>query len=401
MGLFDFIRWPTNSPMFRRSGGSQSGSGRGSSFGGGGNLGGAGGVAPGGMEMGGEWQRAFLSNSQLLEKFFKDLEAVGGLEGLPFSGVLGSGRHGNLRYSTNTTLTELIPIYQVDDFTIDSGVTLTVKQQYPGGIILSCRGTCRIAGTLDASGVGGAAVSGVATATPGKSGFVGYNFGGSGGGGGGSSRSTGSSGAIPTIGGQGGPVRAISPYGGYDPAGVAPGTGNTQWDASATAASNAAVRSQAGLYNIGSSLGGAPYFVGGAGNNIEDAIDINMFPVLWALLRNQAFGWGSSGGAGAGEGLKAGGRSGAGGGFVAIVCQKWNFTGTITVAGDGGGAGLGGNAGGGGGGGGGSIIAGYRESIADSGTATKSGGVGGLGVYLGGAGGAGGGGYENRFDMRV
>lgn len=101
-------------------------------------------------------------------------------------------------------------------------------------------------------------------------------------------------------------------------------------------------------------------------------------------------------GAGAGSGsiktdsgttLRTSGVGGRGGGALAIICSgEWNFTATISVAGENGGdqsgasgVGSGDGVGGGGGGGGGSFLGWFRRQIANSGTITKTGGVGGLG----------------------
>lgn len=120
-----------------------------------------------------------------------------------------------------------------------------------------------------------------------------------------------------------------------------------------------------------------------------------------------------SGGAGGGSGTSdnggtsgGGGAGGRGGGGILLECAgAWNFTGTITVAGDAGTVGEAGNdngsgtAGGGGGGGGGSagmIVALYDSLTSDAGTYTVDGGDGGnggAGDYTAGGGmGSGGGG---------
>lgn len=82
----------------------------------------------------------------------------------PFFQDTGDGSLGSLVHSANANIA--IGCYNYTDFTINSGITLTVTGQGP--LIIRCTGTLTIAGTLNAAGTGavvvapGDGVSGVA-----------------------------------------------------------------------------------------------------------------------------------------------------------------------------------------------------------------------------------------------
>lgn len=331
--------------------------------------------------------------SNVFETSNPTLETGGGMD-LPFNGPLGDGRDGDLTISSNTTATNEIPIYQFEDLTINSGVSWVAYQQNPGGFMIAVRGRLTIAGTIQADGLGGAINPWQSGDTIGRSGYSGYNFGGAGGGGG-------FSGAV-TIGGMGGPVRAVQEFGGYDPGGFAPATGNTQWNYDSATADKGSVRGQSGVYLASAALGGDSSN-GADGSNIADAIDVNLFPTLWAFRRQAILGgYGASGGAGASDGVLASGTGGAGGGYIIILCEELDFqaTGVLSARGIAGGS-TSTTCGAGGGGGGGTILIGYRTLINNLGTVNVTGGAGGIGSGAGTDGGDGGNGFSKIFDMRV
>ncbi len=309
-----------------------------------------------------------------------------------FSGVLGDGRHGAVSIGTSTTATVEVPLYQCTDFTVAAGQTWTAYAQNPGGFMVTVKGRCTIAGTIDVIGRGG-------LTTPndvGRNGYQGYNIGGSGGGGGGGAGSSG---------GHGAPCRTETPMGGYNPGGVVRGAETTWAGDSAATASPVNVRNSSGAYTLGGGTGGLATVAGTSGSSVGSGLGSSMVPSLvnsmWLFVRGLIHGWGSSGGSGGAAGA-SGGTGGAGGGYVIIFCEELDFTGVINSSGVAGAAGNGVGAGGGGGGGGGPIIIGYRTLIANTGTTTFAGGAGGAsGGGTGAAGGAGGDGFAKIFDIRI
>lgn len=352
-----------------------------------------------GWQMAPAWQRAFTNNGAILDEFFDELEMSGGIEGLPFTGVLGDGHHGNGYYDANATLTDDVPVYQFENFRVASGVTLTAKQQNPGGIVIAVRGTAEIAGTIDCSGLGGKGASASTVGGNGKTGWPGFNWAGMSGSGGGSDINPG---------GESAPVRLSSPYGVYSPADNATSTGSNQWGFGSTAATIGHIRQFSGEYVVGALAGGTATNNGNSGSSFAtltaswgssaDAV----FNTLWAFYRRLAVGWGAGGGSGGGDASNASGAAGAGGGYCLILASKLSFTGTVNCSGDDAASPAGGNAGGSGGGGGGLAVLGYRnELIANTGSFDVAGGAGSSGSGTGGDGGTGGSGYSRVFDMRI
>ncbi len=213
--------------------------------------------------------------------------------------------------------------YRYTDFTLNAGHTLSVSPF----VIIRCSGTCTIAGTISAVGVGG------------------------GGGRAGTSDNT--------SGGQGGS-----------------GTGGAS---GGTGATNGGGSYPGGPGGYSYFQGTGYYCVAGPG-----ATPSSQAIKLMASFAPIALGAGGGGGA---SGITNGGVGGAGGGCVIIVARNVNFTGTINVSGANGGST--GNAGGGAGGGGGSVIRAAKSFIADTGTINVSGGGGGGGARTGGSGAAG------------
>lgn len=310
---------------------------------------------------------------------------------LPFTGVLGDGRHGALDISANTTLTDPVFLYQLTSLNVESGKTLTGKAQNPGGIFIAVKGTATIAGTIDVNGLG-ASGGPTVTGSPsnGTDAYPGLNLGGSGGGGGGSTGGA--------TGGYGAPVRLDTTLGGWAPGGVVRGGSDTSWFGTNTGATNSQLRRETGTAVLAEGAGGAAASNGTAGNSISSIwtnID-DLFSFLWLSKRQLIYGYGGGGGGGGSNG-GASGVGGAGGGMVIILCDTLNFTGTINANGANGTAGSG-TSGGAGGGGGGVVLIGYRTLVANSGTINVAGGSGGVGGTTGGAGGSG---YKRVFDMRM
>lgn len=315
-----------------------------------------------------EWQRSFQELALELGQLRKDIEALGSVSGLPFTGILGDGRDGRLTIDTPAvTATKAPPIYQLLQLTVGFGNTWTAKADNPGGFLIAIQGRCKIAGTIELSGRGAKGATAQTTATTaGKSGGAGSGFAGSGGGGG----TTGGFAA-----GQGGPVLVgPHPSGSDDVFDTV-----TNWKA---ATANDRVRE----YLLGPSSASAP------GTNIT-----RYFDALWAFKKHLIWGWGSGGGSGGKNGNNSG-AGGEGGGFLVILCDELDFTGTINANGNAGGNGVDSA---GGGGGGGSVIIGYRALIANSGTINVTGGAGGNGGGGAGNGTAGGNGYSKVFTMNI
>jgi hypothetical protein len=319
---------------------------------------------------------------------------------LPFNGPLGDGQHGpagpgSAGIPTNTTATEVVPIYQLTTLDVANGDTWTAYASNPGGFVLSVKGRATIAGTIDLNyrgATGGVSVG--AGGTNGKNGKPGFNFGGTGGGGGGSSATGG-------FGGHGAPIRGAYPLGGWCPGNITRSTTDTSWLGDAGAASTFEIRGQSQVVLGGGGTGGNNTGSSGTGGNAFAAVSLSagmpdLFGLLWSFYRQTIFGWGSGGGGGAANAAFASGAGGNGGGCLVLLCDELDFTGTINANGQDGSAQGGFSSGGGGGGGGGCVLIGYRSLIANSGTINVAGGAG--GSSNGGAGGAG---YSNVFAMRM
>lgn len=347
----------------------------------------------------GPWSNWFDTVTKQLNQLFEDLDQVGGIMGLPGAGVLGDGRHGALHISSNTTATVEFPIYQLSSLIIDPGDTWTAKADNPGGFFIQVKGRATIGGTIDVGGRGGLG-GGTINGSNGRSGHPGVNFGGTGGAGGNTDNT-------PTLreGGFGAPLRSGHWIGGHNPGGIAHTGIATQWQAAANTAQDGQLRAQAGVYLLGATVPSAGVAANGP-NGISFSAGagyVASLPAMWTFFRTFVFGFGSGGGGGAGEDAgDTGGAGGNGGGFLVILCNELEFTGTINARGANGSAGVAvtGTAGGGGGGGGGSVIVGYRKLISNTGTINVGGGTGGAGSGAGN-GGIGGTGFSKVFDMRI
>lgn len=249
-------------------------------------------------------------------------------------------------------------LYQCTDFTVNSGVVMTITEAYDGYLVVLATGTITIAGEINGAGRGGRggqhACSG-STRCNGSAGSSGTTFGGSGGGGGG---------ATPTheskIGGAGGSCS------GYK-------TNSPTADTTANGGS------------------GGNLSHGSAGEAIPTAAYDKLSSLGVNLANFQTFCSGAGGGSGGGEGNDKGigGDGGAGIVFIAPTIDLQSGS-TINISGASGGTATSSNSGGGGGGGGGTLIL-ASETLTNAGTITQSGGSGGTAtsVYDGGAGGAG------------
>ena len=226
--------------------------------------------------------------------------------------------------------------YEFVDFTINSGVTLTITGDQP--LIIRASGTVTINGTIQASGGDGG--NGVT--------FMNAGAGGAGGPGGGA-------------GGAGIFDPMLGPLVGATGRGEGPGAGANGWHPGGGAGHSAAGDTTAGA------AGGAAY-----GNAALSPISA-----------------GSGGGGGSGGNNCGGGGGGGGGGYVQISATTINIgaTGAIWVKGGNGGTDGGGACGGGGGGSGGSIHL-RASNLTVAGTLDASGGTGGTGFgsAVGGAG---------------
>jgi len=143
---------------------------------------------------------------------------------------------------------------------------------------------------------------------------------------------------------------------------------------------------------------------GAAGDQIDNTVAIAGYSIVNTQVTFMQAKYRVAPGAGGGGGnnpeqnfVTAAGDGGPGGPALIIECAgKWNFTGTITVAGGAGGSPTGSGSGGGGGGSGGHLLVLYNELTASSGTATVDAGAGGgVAAYdsnTGNGGGGGGGG---------
>lgn len=334
------------------------------------------------------------------------LPAGGQLNGLPFSSPLGDGRHGSIHITTNTTATSEIPIYQVTDLTIDSGVTWTAYASNPGGFYISCTGRVTIEGTLTAANRGGLGGRSVTSAGYGYHGKPGWNISGSGGGGGGAT-----SGA-DQAGGHGAPCKSGIVMTGWSPGDTQRDSStSTSWFGNSGSPTNNEVRHQSGGISNPGGVGGLNSGGNGTtGNSVASGMAgygmTDLFNILWASAPGLVYGFGGGGGSGglAGAGTSSG-AGGNGGGIIVILCNEFDFpaSGTISVAGQNGSNGVAaaGQAAGGGGGGGGLLIVGYRTLISNVGTLTKTGGSAGTGALGAAQGGAGGDGFSKVFDMRI
>ena len=327
-----------------------------------------------------EWQRRFRDLSILLDQNAKDIEALTGIQGLPFAGVLGDGRNGPLQISSNTTATRNPPIYQLTRLTVDSGITWTAEAGNPGGFLIACQGLVTIDGTITLNGRGGQGAAAVMGGNAvGFSGAAGHGFAGAGGGGG-------ESGGF--AGGAGGLLLQF------------PGPAGTDDVLDTTSEWKSPTDHARVLPYIIGSTGAKGSGAGDAGSALSSNT-INYFDVMWNFYRTLLWGWGAGGGGGAAND-GTGGVGGTGGGFFVILCDSLDFTGTINANGVEGGDPSGGtdNSGGGGGGGGG-VLLGYRKLIANTGTINVNGGAAGAAGGVGDAGGAGAAGYSNVFAMNI
>ncbi len=376
-----FIDWPIRTPMFRRLTGGQTHGGRGSQFGKG-EFGGPGGAMPPEFIMEQAWQEGFSANGQLLKELINEVDALKGIEGLPFSGILGDGRDGRLQISSNTTATRTPPIYQQSRFTVDSGVTWTAEASNPGGFFMACQGRVTIDGTITLNSRGALGGDGVAN-LHGKTGGHGVGFAGAGAAGGGAIASR--------EGGDGGPILYSRPVLGTDDQ----YGGTTNWFTTATAA-------RVHPIIIASALGAAGA-TGNAGGSLS-ANDTRFFDQLFSFYRSLTWGWGSGGGAGGADvGDGTGGRGGYGGGTFVLLCNELDFPagGTVNANGEAGQIGTGSDPAGGGGGGGGCVIVGARTIISQAGTINVNGGAAGALTGSAFAGGAGSAGYSKVFLIRI
>lgn len=222
--------------------------------------------------------------------------------------------------------------------TITSTSTLGFIQPAPTGtiIILRSQGACNIAGTIFATSTGGNGAPQAAFNTAGAVGSSSIDFYVAHGGGGGT-----------VVGGDGG------------------GGGGSSYSDGVIGSASGGTAGAAGKMYAGSAFYKTQNF---------------------RAIRVAPGSGGGGGGGGSNAGSAKGGAGGIGGGGLYIECAgAWNFTGTITTAGQVGGNGdstavLNANAGGGGGGGAaGDIFVLYGSLTADSGTYTTTGGAGGSG----------------------
>lgn len=256
----------------------------------------------------------------------------------------GDGSDGALNVTSGTTTIDLTTQKVVEknysSINVSSGATLAFSNPNSVGtvVILRSRGNVTIAGTVSANfgSAGGAAVAGGPSASVGNTGSV-------------------SDAILDDDGSHGG-------FGGGF--GTACSGGNCSAGAGGTIFNKTTLAARSTPYST---------------------VTTNFYRKMIMVIPGAG---GASGGAcgGSGDFSGAGGRGG--GALIIEAGGDWNFTGTISVAGN---NGANSGMGGGGGGGGGMLVALYTNLIASSGTASASGGTGGSGS-CGATGGGGGGG---------
>ena len=243
----------------------------------------------------------------------------------------GDGSLGDVVISSNTTLGEF-SIYQYDNLTINSGITLTAHRA-----IILVKDALTVNGLISATGKGGS--------------------------GGAKGDSTGVSGATGGNGGAGG---------GFGAGGGAGGGGTKD----------------------GGNGGSSAFRTGGVGDSNSGNAGQGYSPQYAGMLDIPnlllSVGGGGGGGAGGSSASYGGGNGGAGGGLIIIQAKNIviNSGGAIRADGVDGANTTGTGTGGGGGGGGGLIL--LQGQISNAGTISSTGGVPGTGgAYDGGAGGDG------------
>jgi len=249
---------------------------------------------------------------------------------------------------------------QADDFTIDSGATVTVDTSWA---YIAVRGTCTIHGTIDADGQGEA--GGARSETDG---YVGANAYGNGGGTAASSASSEheyARGVFFALSGAGGGGGAYTGdwYGGAG--GGAGGAGGAGAPSTGDRGSNGTPMSATRKILTG----------GGLGDNSTHG-----FSHFQGLLLLRGAGGGSGAGCASSHPPDYSGAGGRGGGVIYIECDRLVFDGVLTANGADGVPGYA-DAASGGGGGGGVIIVKAKTVVTNEGTVSVAGGTGGTTSY--------------------